>query len=249
MHKSLWVAAIALVFACRLAWADESTRAAQEALTREGFYFGAVDGNPGAETTAALRRFQIRNGLEVTGELDDATRRALLPAPETPPAPAPPPSATPVPAPSAAPARQPAPPRDPSAPSPSSPAQQSPRPDVAAEREAAASSLSALFRGTVYATAPAYVRIDVLRSAQLHLRREGLYSGDIDGIPGLGTTRGLVDYQRRWALVQTGRLDMDTLARMGLLPRVLPGPPPPGRMPRMVPPPRYPPPAGPPPGW
>jgi hypothetical protein len=42
-----------------------------------GFYFGAVDGELGPRTRAALQRFQAAKGLSVTGEADEATMSAL----------------------------------------------------------------------------------------------------------------------------------------------------------------------------
>ncbi len=55
------------------ALADDRTRDAQVVLKNDGFYYGAVDGKDGSETTAAIRRYQIRNGLKVTGTLDNDT--------------------------------------------------------------------------------------------------------------------------------------------------------------------------------
>lgn len=49
----------------------------QTKLKEFGFFNGTVDGEDGDETTAALRRYQTRNGLEVTGTLDEKTSRAL----------------------------------------------------------------------------------------------------------------------------------------------------------------------------
>lgn len=49
----------------------------QEILQEEGIYFGKIDGISGEETLAAIRRFQIREGLAVTGELDAKTVEAL----------------------------------------------------------------------------------------------------------------------------------------------------------------------------
>jgi peptidoglycan hydrolase-like protein with peptidoglycan-binding domain len=49
----------------------------QQRLRSLGYYFGAVDGELGGVTAAALRRFQTANGLEVSGEADDATVSAL----------------------------------------------------------------------------------------------------------------------------------------------------------------------------
>src|SRR4029077_4031217 len=56
---------------------DEQTRAIQERLRQQGFYYGEVDGHGGDETSAAIRRYQIRRGLRVTGEANDETLRAL----------------------------------------------------------------------------------------------------------------------------------------------------------------------------
>lgn len=55
---------------------DEAS-GAQGRLRGLGFYFGAVDGDVGPKTRAALKRFQAAKGLQVTGELDDATITAL----------------------------------------------------------------------------------------------------------------------------------------------------------------------------
>ena len=49
----------------------------QQTLKRQGFYYGAVTGEKNTETTAAIRRYQIRNGLQVTGELNDETLRSV----------------------------------------------------------------------------------------------------------------------------------------------------------------------------
>lgn len=70
-----------LLFATALlaisAFADDRVRDVQAELKTQGFYYGAVDGKSGGETSAAIRRFQIRNGLKVTGDLSDETLAAL----------------------------------------------------------------------------------------------------------------------------------------------------------------------------
>jgi len=60
-----------------LARADQQTQAVQQALKDEGFYYGDVDGQGGPETDAAVRRYQIRQGLEVTGKLNAQTLDSL----------------------------------------------------------------------------------------------------------------------------------------------------------------------------
>ena len=50
---------------------------AQVVLDRIGFGPGVIDGKMGMSTTNALNGFQTANDLEVTGELDEATKQAL----------------------------------------------------------------------------------------------------------------------------------------------------------------------------
>ena len=53
---------------------------AQVLMSAHGFSPGVIDGKKGESFRLALRSFQESRGLEVTGELDSATRRALLEA-------------------------------------------------------------------------------------------------------------------------------------------------------------------------
>lgn len=57
----------------------ETTRRIEEQLQAAGLDPGPVDGLVSQETFRALREFQGRRGLHVSGALDEATRRALLP--------------------------------------------------------------------------------------------------------------------------------------------------------------------------
>jgi len=63
--------------AVSLAHGEPTTRSLQQTLKDQGFYYGAVTGEKNTETTAAIRRYQIRNGLQVTGELNDETLRSV----------------------------------------------------------------------------------------------------------------------------------------------------------------------------
>jgi peptidoglycan hydrolase-like protein with peptidoglycan-binding domain len=212
--------------AITLAHADDTVAQAQQALKDQGFYYGEVTGEKNADTTAAVRRFQIRNGLEVTGELNSETLRALnkvnsSPAPTAPAAASP--SGTPYVAASphaessdeeensADPFR--APPQDRSVDGrihggepiyPSAPAMGPPA--------------GGLFAGTPYETAPLPVQRDVIASAQGTLAQRGLYRGEIDGAFGPNTEFSLRAYQARTGLPVTGRLDLGTLAALNLLP-------------------------------
>lgn len=55
----------------------DSPTGVQQRLRSLGYYFGKVDDDLGPQTRAALRRFQAKQGLEVTGEPDEATANAL----------------------------------------------------------------------------------------------------------------------------------------------------------------------------
>jgi len=57
--------------------ADQTIQSVQQALKDQGFYYGSVTGDKSAETTAAIRRYQIRNGLQVTGEVSPETLHSL----------------------------------------------------------------------------------------------------------------------------------------------------------------------------
>src|SRR6201987_1706625 len=57
--------------------ADQTVQSVQQALKDQGFYYGNVTGDKSAETTAALRRYQIRSGLLVTGEVNPETLSSL----------------------------------------------------------------------------------------------------------------------------------------------------------------------------
>lgn len=58
-------------------WADTNVRVVQEKLRDAGLYFGEIDGAYSSELAAALGRYQIRNGLPITGQLDEETSNAL----------------------------------------------------------------------------------------------------------------------------------------------------------------------------
>ena len=66
--------------AVSLVRADQTIRSLQQTLKNQGFYYGAVTGDKSAETTAAIRRYQIRNGLQVTGEINEETLRSVNPS-------------------------------------------------------------------------------------------------------------------------------------------------------------------------
>jgi len=105
MKRLPFLLATALLVAT--ATANDQLRDVQGALKAQGFYYGEITGSETAETGAAIRRFQIRNGITVTGKLNAETLAALglgekksAPIPQQPaPLPAPQPPAQPAPAP------------------------------------------------------------------------------------------------------------------------------------------------------
>jgi peptidoglycan hydrolase-like protein with peptidoglycan-binding domain len=79
----LLVVAIGLAFAGSV-HANENVRAVQEKLRDDGFYVGKIDGAYSTELAAALSRYQIVNGLPITGQLDTETAKALGAKPAVP---------------------------------------------------------------------------------------------------------------------------------------------------------------------
>src|SRR6478736_3785190 len=77
MKQALLFVGLALLCGVRLLPADQTIRSLQQTLKDQGFYYGTLTGYKSAETTAAIRRYQIRNGLQVTGELNEETLRSV----------------------------------------------------------------------------------------------------------------------------------------------------------------------------
>ena len=200
--------------------ADQTTSMVQEALKEQGFYYGDVNGEKTADTTAAIRRYQIRNGLQITGEIDAETLRSLGVG-------AGPARATVTPQPAAAPEDE---TEAQGAETPTQSAEISPRPanNYAAPRPPAfgygpgtgapLSDANGVFAGTPYEMAPPDLQRHVVVGAQTLLARYGYYRSGVDGEFGPGTAAALRGFQARAGLVPDGRLNMETLAALGLLP-------------------------------
>jgi peptidoglycan hydrolase-like protein with peptidoglycan-binding domain len=253
--KTKLFCALAVLALAVSATADDQLRNVQTELKNQGFYYGDVDGQTGPEMTSAIRRYQIRNGLEVTGTLSQETLTALGMIASKPKQPAPALASAPETAPSQPAAtkapppvnlrrndtaedsdraflrreemkdgsrnRQPddhePPPMAPRAPSPYSSAS----PSVIAPPaplDAPSPDFPVLFAGTPFANAPLTVQQDTLRRAQSILSDRGYYRDIVDGLPGPATEEALLTFQRSARLTLTGRLDLDTLNEMRLLP-------------------------------
>ncbi|MEP6955352.1 MAG: peptidoglycan-binding domain-containing protein [Chthoniobacterales bacterium] len=210
---------------------DSSMRSVQQALKDGGFYYGEITGQKNADTTAAIRRYQIRNGLEITGELNAQTQKSLgvkggssAPSKTTPPAPrfaAPRPLASAPPAPDTSDLRagpdgedEEAPPlgRDPRLQPPANGYGNGPGPQTMTP------SGSGVFAGTPYEMASPDVQRQIIVGAQSLLLRAGLYRSGIDGIYGPGMQLALQAHQARIGLPPSGRFDFQTLRSLGLLP-------------------------------
>lgn len=70
---------VCLALACSIAsvYGNEDTRSTQEELRRRNIYFGDVDGRSSPELEQALKHYQKRKGLAVTGQNDHDTLRSL----------------------------------------------------------------------------------------------------------------------------------------------------------------------------
>jgi peptidoglycan hydrolase-like protein with peptidoglycan-binding domain len=217
------------VLGCFLAWfaaarADQLTQAVQQRLKDRGFYYGEVDGQSGSETSAAIRRYQIRYGLKVNGELNQETLNSLgLSANNLPAAP----SATPrIPE-----ANQ---PNRGARPTPTPPATQRNRvpsngdeeyvdprnypPNGEATPRTETTNYRVIYAGTLYARAPDQIQQSVMQAVQNQLARWGFYGGGIDGQPGPETIRAIRDFQEQSGLWPTGKLDNWTLQALRALP-------------------------------
>src|SRR3954468_5824280 len=78
---------IILICGASAMYADGSVAEIQQNLKDQGFYYGQINGQKDADTTAAIRRYQIRNGLQISGDLNDETLKSLHSAPASTPAP------------------------------------------------------------------------------------------------------------------------------------------------------------------
>lgn len=212
------IAALIFIGSFMLARADQMIESVQQALKEQGFYYGEITGQTNANLTAAIRRYQIRNGLQVNGELNSETLQSLgiNSSASTQPAAKPAPSPT-APKPGEQSPMQgtnmtPAPVR----PFPNAPQDQQVYPSNPVAPDA--STTGALAR-TPFETAPPEVQRNVIVSAQTALARRGLYHEEVNGVYGPAMEFSLRAYQARTRLPVTGRLDLQTLSALRLLPQ------------------------------
>src|SRR4051794_35222066 len=77
MNNRITLFAVTILSLAGLVRADDNVREVQTKLGDEGFYFGEIDGAYSSQLSAALTRYQVRNGLPITGQLDVETSKAL----------------------------------------------------------------------------------------------------------------------------------------------------------------------------
>ena len=218
MNRRFFITALFCLAAFSPMRADQAIESIQQKLKDQGFYYGEINGKKDADTTAAIRRYQIRNGLQITGEINAETQRSLgitYTAPSTPRAR---PIGTPFP-------NKPTLRQEPAAPRPvPTPRQPADSDDWGDERVSGPGphglrpETSGIFDGTPFEVAPPGVQRRVIIGAQTLLARRGYYRSAIDGLYGHGMDFAVRIYQTRIDLPPTGRLDMETLASLGLLP-------------------------------
>ena len=201
------IAALILLGSIMLTRADQLVERVQHALKDQGFYYGEVTGEMNANVTAAIRRYQIRNGLQVSGELNSETIQSLGIDSSG----------------SARPATKPASPSESTNVTPAPPIQ--PFGGAPEDQQiypsnpvAPGTSSGGVLAGTPFEAAPPVVQRNVVLSAQIALARRSLYHDEINGVYGPAMEFSLRAYQARTRLPVTGRLDLETLAALRLLP-------------------------------
>ena len=77
-------------------------------------------------------------------------------------------------------------------------------------------NLAEIYPESPYAAYNNHSRKWILMRAQKRLGEEGLYKGEVDGVPGPGTHRALIRWQTDCGVPVTGKLDQSTLQTLGL---------------------------------
>jgi N-acetylmuramoyl-L-alanine amidase len=185
-----------------LARADQTIQSVQQALKEQGFYYGNVTGEKSADTTAAIRRYQIRKGLQVTGEIDPETSRSLHLDPE-------------LAARSQATSKPAATPSNNASPDENAWLRQNPaqRSSDAADHQV---ETNPSFSAPPYPLTPRQLKAHIVADVQYRLGSRGYYQGRIDGRYGRRTAFAVEAFQLVAGMPPTGRLDAITLNALGV---------------------------------
>lgn len=212
------IAALIFLGSLMLARADQMIESAQQTLKDQGFYYGEITGQMSSDLTAAIRRYQIRSGLQVNGQLNAETLQSLRISSSSAARPAAKP-ASPSPAVSK-PGEQSSVAGANVTPPPVQPFTNAPQDQQVFPSNPVAPPISAgVLAQTPFETAPPEVQRNVIVSAQIALARRGLYHEEVNGIYGPAMELSLRAYQARARIPVTGRLDLQTLAALRLLPQ------------------------------
>jgi peptidoglycan hydrolase-like protein with peptidoglycan-binding domain len=201
MKRSLLCFVVTLC-AISLVRADETIRSLQQSLKTQGFYYGAVTGDKNAETTAAIRRFQIRNGLRVTGEINEETLRSVNPSSD---------AVASV---------------SHSASEPAAIQPSSVRPDATTTQGQSSPPPSSnqtnrqletipSYSASFYQSRPLRLTRRLIAAAQHQLTSRGYFSGRVDGRWGARTAFAVRAFQSSAGLPPTGGLDIETVKALG----------------------------------
>jgi len=180
-----------LLLLASVAQADELVASVQKRLSKLGFYSGTVDGEMGSQTAAAIRRYQLAENLNVTGQLNPQTLKSLglnMPPVQTT--------------------------SQPPTTRPSRPAKPQPVATPVPEYVAIAD----IFRGGPYISAGPEVQIATIRQAQKTLKLLGYYGGPVNGSPNPALIGGIKAWQQSAGFRQTGRFDENTLKGLNIMP-------------------------------
>lgn len=221
----LRIVVLGVLASAGLVLAEPAIENVQQALKDQGFYYGEITGQKDADTTAAIRRYQIRNGLQITGDLNDETLKSLgadssgnRPVAKASPTAAPQVTREQETSDLQAEPRGNSGPTNPLTGQPFPDQSQDRQPPVRPNYQAVPAQPGQHFAGTPYESSPPEVQQNIIISAQNFLARRGLYRGTIDGLAGPDLEFSLRAYQARVHIPVTGKLDLETLAALELLP-------------------------------
>jgi peptidoglycan hydrolase-like protein with peptidoglycan-binding domain len=205
--KGIFTRLLIAVCVVTVAHADQTIRSVQQALKDQGLYYGNVTGTKSADTTTAIRRYQIRSGLQVTGEINSETLQSLNLSGKSSSVASSQPASKPTVTQSNT-ARH-----DQSAPVEQNRSQQQQQP-ATPDRQL---QMNPSMPGFGYPSAP--VRINkrmAVAEVQRQLITRGYYWGRVDGRYGRQTALALREFQFASGLPPSGHLDMSTVEALGL---------------------------------
>ena len=200
MKRSLFFLVVTLC-AVGLAYADQTIRSLQQTLKDQGFYYGTVTGDKSSETAAAIRRYQIRNGLQVTGDINEETLRSL--------------NSNAVAGASRTNSKTAVSQANNGRPDVNAPLVQSSPAPLSLGQPDRRLEPSPPYSASYYQSAPLRVNRRSIAAAQYRLMSGGYYRGRVDGKYGRQMALAVRAFQSSAGLPPSGRLDLETLRALG----------------------------------